>query len=328
MERTLITGVTGFTGGRLAELLLDRGVPVRGLVRDGGSATALEQRGMELAKGDLRDADAVSRAAEGVERIYHVAATFREPGIPRQAYFDVNVGGTRNIMDAALRHGVSSVLHTSTVGVHGHIPNPPATESAPFGPGDAYQESKLEGELLALEYQRERGVPVCVVRPGAIYGPGDLRFRKLFRAIARRKFVMIGSGTPRYHLTYVDDLCEGMILAANTPQAIGKAYIVAGTPPAPTLNEFVQLIASIIGVPAPRWRIPFWPVYAASVLCEKVWKILPGAPPIYPRRVDFFRKSRSFDCSLARNELGYMPRVSLEEGLQRTFEWYDSRGML
>ena len=325
---TLVTGVTGFTGSRLAEILLGRGVKVRGLVRGDKPVEALEKRGMETIRGDLRDPDAVARAVEGVERIYHVAATYREGGIPEQQYFDINVGGTRNVLDAALRYSVSSIMHTSTVGVHGHIESPPGREDSPFSTGDAYQESKLEAELLARKYQKEKGLPLTVVRPGPIYGPGDLRFRKLFRSIARGHFVMVGSGEPFYHLTYVDDLCEGMILAAHSPTAVGRVYIIAGATPVCTLNELVLRIADVIGVKLPRWRVPFWSVYAASVACEALWKILPGSPPLYPRRVEFFSKSRSFDDSRARTELGYVPKVTLEDGLRRTFEWYRSEGLL
>ncbi len=328
MSTTLVTGVTGFTGGRLAETLLDRGVAVRGLVRGDKTVGALEKRGMETFRGDLRDPNAVARAVEGVDSIYHVAATFREGGIPEQHYFDINVGGTRNVLDAALRHSVRRFTHVSSVGVHGHIEKPPGTEHSPFSPGDAYQESKLEGELLAQKYHAEQGLPVTVVRPGPIYGPGDLRFRKLFRSIARGRFVMVGSGEPLYHLTYVDDLCEGMILAANSPTAIGRIYIIAGAKPVCTLNELVVRIADVIGVKPSRWRVPFWPVYAASVVCEALWKVLPGSPPIYPRRVGFFSKSRSFDDSRARTELGYLPRVGLEDGLRRTYEWYRAEGLL
>lgn len=328
MGTTLVTGVTGFTGGRLAEMLLGRGIAVRGLVREGKSVAGLEARGMEVVRGDLRDAATVSRAVAGVERIYHVAATYRDGGIPRQEYFDINVGGTRNILDAALEHGTPSIMHTSTGGVHGHIENPPANEDAPYAPGDFYQESKLEAELLARKYQEEKGLPLTVVRPAPIYGPGDMRFRKLFRSIARRRFVMVGSGQPFYHLTYVDDLCEGMILAANSPQAIGRVYIIAGALPACTLNELTARIATVVGVAPPKLRVPFWSVYAASVVCEQLWKVLPGSPPLYPRRVEFFCKSRSFDDSRARTELGYAPRVELEDGLRRTYDWYRSEGLL
>src|SRR4029078_1782131 len=119
-------------------------------------------------------------------------------------------------------------VHTSTVGVHGSVRHPPADESAPFEPGDIYQETKAEAETLALRYHRERGLPVVVVRPGAIYGPGETRLLKLFRAIARGRYAVVGSGRPHYHLVYVEDLLDGYELALTHAAAPGEAFIVAG----------------------------------------------------------------------------------------------------
>ena len=324
---SLVTGVTGFTGGRLAELLLERNEHVRGLVRNPEHADRLGRLGVEIIPGDLRDAAAVDRATQGVETVYHVAATYRHGGIPRQQYFDINVGGTRHVLDAAERHGVSRVLHVSTVGVHGHISHPPANEDTAFAPGDSYQASKLEGERLARERGAQGRLAVTVVRPAAIFGPGDTRFLKLCRPIAHGRFVMIGSGRNLYHLVYVDDLCQGLIQAAASPDAVGRVYILAG-PPAVTIEQLVGLIARGLGVPAPRWRVPFAPVYLAGWVCEGIWKVLPGDPPLYRRRVDFFRKRRSFDITRAREEIGYEPEIGLEEGLQRTLAWYRSEGLL
>src|SRR5262249_60942258 len=117
---------------------------------------------------------------------------------------------------------------TSTVGVHGHVRRPPADESAPLEPGDVYQDTKAEAEALALAAHRERGLPVVVLRPGAIYGPGETRLLKLFRAIARGRYAIVGPGRPHYHPVYIDDLVEGYLLALDHPAAPGEAFIVAG----------------------------------------------------------------------------------------------------
>ena len=172
-----------------------------------------------------------------------------------------------------------------------------------------------------------RGHPVTVVRPVGIYGPGDTRFLKLFRSIARGRFRMIGSGRTLYHLTYVDDLIDGILRAARSPKAIGEVFTIAG-PRYTTLTELVNLIADVLASPHPRGRIPFAPVYATAVVCESVCRIVGVSPPLYPRRVEFFSKDRAFDTSKARRVLGFVPQVDLESGLRRTAEWYRAQHLL
>ena len=145
--RVLVTGATGFTGGHLAQYLAGRGDEVRALVRPPSRArfdrSPLPAKGVIAAEGDLLDAAAVRRAADGVEVGYHIAATYRDAGQPDSAYRAINVEGTRNILEAATAVRVTRVVHCSTGGVHGHIENPPANEDAPFNPGDVYQDTKL-----------------------------------------------------------------------------------------------------------------------------------------------------------------------------------------
>jgi len=166
-----------------------------------------------------------------------------------------------------------------------------------------------------------------MVRPAGIYGPGDRRFLKLFRTVARRTFRMIGSGDTLYHMTYVDDLVNGILLAGQVPGAVGEVFTIAG-PQYTTLRELVDHLADALGVPHPRGRIPYAPVHALAVACEKVSRGLGVSAPIYPRRVEFFAKDRAFDISKARRLLGYEPEVDLPEGLARTAAWYRANGLL
>jgi nucleoside-diphosphate-sugar epimerase len=160
-----------------------------------------------------------------------------------------------------------------------------------------------------------------------IYGPGDRRFLKLFRPIARGYFVMIGSGRTLYHLTYIDDLIEGMLLASSRNEALGGVFTLAGEEYT-TVRELADRIARVLGRPLPRWRVPFAPVHAASVACERVCRALGVAPPLYPRRVEFFHLDRAFRIERARARLGYQPKVDLDEGLARTAAWYRAEGLL
>jgi len=325
----LITGATGFTGGLLAHHLLSRGHLVRGLVRKSSAhrAQALASAGLDVAIGDLTDSASLREACRGVEVVYHIAATYREAGQADSSYLAVNVGGTQNLLRSALEQGVRRFVHCSTGGVHGHVERPPATEDAPLAPGDVYQRSKLDGERAARDFGRQHPIDVVIVRPIGIYGPGDLRFLKMFRGLARGRFPMLGTGRVFYHLTYIDDLVEGFRLCGEQQEAAGQTFLLAG-PEYTTLEELVARVAQAVGGRPPWIHWPVWPVWAAGALCELICIPLGVEPPLYRRRVDFYRKSRAFDITRARQVLGYNPRVSLQDGLRRTAEWYRARGLL
>ena len=327
----LVTGATGFTGGHLAQYLAGRGDHVRALVRpksrDRFDRSPLPAKGVVGIDGDLMDAASLRKAAEGVEVVYHIAATYREAGQPDSAYRHINVEGTINVLEAAKSAGVRRVVHCSTGGVHGHIEKPPATEEAPFNPGDVYQETKLAAERAVRRFVDYSGLDVVVARPIGIYGPGDTRFLRMFRGLARGRFPLIGSGQAFYHLTFIEDLIEGFRLCGTVPAAKGRTYILAG-PRYTTLEQLVQLVAKELKVDPPRVHLPVWPFWTAGLLCEMVCVPLRIEPPIYRRRVDFYTKSRAFDTSRARTELGYSPKVDLEEGIARTANWYRTEGLL
>ena len=141
----------------------------------------------------------------------------------------------------------------------------------------------------------------------------------LFRS--HRRFLVLGKGEIYYHLTYIDDLVYAFRLCGERSEAANRTYIIAGGE-VTTLNELTALVAKIAGVGAPRLHLPVWPIWMAAALCEAVCVPLAIEPPLYRRRVDFFTKSRAFDISRARAELGYSPRVGLREGISRTLEWY------
>jgi nucleoside-diphosphate-sugar epimerase len=326
-QHVLVTGATGFTGRHLCERLVSAGCVVRALVRDPNRGEALRQRGVDIVVGDLRQPALLERATEGIDIVYHLAAMFRPENVSRTEMWESNVNGTQNVLDMAIKAGVQRFIHCSTVGVHGEIKGPPATELSPYDPGDLYQASKTEGERIVLRYMREDRLPIVVFRPGGIYGPHDMRFLKLFKAIKTRRFVMLGSGEVLYQLIYIDDLIDGILLCAQHLHAVGNVYILTGHKPV-TLNHLVTTLAETLQVRQPRWRFPVTPVYLAGALCEWVCKPLGLPPPLYRRRVDFFRKSRAFDISKAKAELGFHPKIDLPAGIRLTAAWYGNEGLL
>jgi dihydroflavonol-4-reductase len=329
--RVLVTGATGFTGGHLASGLARRGYQVRALVRDRSRAASvhrgLHSAGIDVVAGDLTDVASLRAAAQGVDVVYHIAAIYREAGLPDDRYFEINARAVRSVIDAAKAGGARRVVHCSTVGVHGDVEDPPANEDAPLKPGDVYQRSKLDGESIARQAAADSGIEVVIGRPSGIYGPGDRRLLKLFRGVARRRFVVLGSGEIYYHLTYIDDLVEGFRLCGEVPAAAGRTYILAGGE-VTTLNTLVARIAGEAGVAPPSWHLPVWPVWMAGAACEALCAPFGIEPPLYRRRVDFFTKSRAFDISRARHELGFAPAFDLKQGIQRTLAWYRQEGWL
>jgi dihydroflavonol-4-reductase len=299
-------------------------------VRQPSQQSALNADGIETVVGSLEDARSLTPAVKGLDVVYNIAALYRDAGIPASTYHAVNAVSVGTLIDASAAAGVTRVVHCSTVGVHGDIEHPPATEDAPLRPGDVYQRTKVEGERIAREAAARTGLPVTIARPSGIYGPGDRRLLKLFKGVARRRFVVLGSGDIFYHLTYIDDLVEGLRLCGEVPAAANRTYILAGAE-VTTLNELIAIIAEEAGVRPPTLKLPVWPIWMAGALCEAICAPLGVAPPLYRRRVDFFTKSRAFDISRARAELGFAPKFGLagpDGGIHRALAWYREHGWL
>lgn len=325
--KVLVTGATGFVGGALARRLLGDGYQVRALVRDRKKAEELKKLGAELICGDVRDGESVKEAVAGVERLFHIAALFRQAKFKDEVYYDVNVEGTKNVLHAAYHAGVKKFIHCSTVGVLSHIENPPADETCPYNPSDIYQETKAEAEKYVLRFASERNYPVTVIRPAMIYGPGDLRLLKLFGTVAKRRFVMLGDGETLAHFVYIDDLVDGFLLAADSDKSDSEIFILASEGPV-TLNHLVEIIAEEVGVRPPGLHLPVELFQILGTVCEVICRPLRLEPPIYRRRVDFFTKDRAFSTRKAEEILSYRWKHTMREGIRRTIEWYREEGLI
>jgi nucleoside-diphosphate-sugar epimerase len=325
----LITGGTGFIGSRLASCCLERGDRVRVLGQKNTSAEAsnadrISRQGAQVALGSVVDNPDLPGLFRDVDVVFHLAATQHEMNVPDQRFRDVNVTGTKNVLDAAVAAGVRRFVHGSTIGVYG-VPSTRLDEDTPCVPDNIYGETKLEGERVALSY-RDR-IAVVVVRIPEIYGPGDRRLIKLFRPISRGKFIVIGRGDNLHHLLYVDDLVDGLLQVAEHDGACNQLFLFAGKEPV-TTNQMVRTIAEQLGVRPPRLRAPLLPFLLLATLMEVGLRPLGIQPPLHRRRLDFFRKSFVLSADRARRAFGFEPRTGFAEGARRTAEYYRENGFL
>src|SRR3954468_7774183 len=327
MMKILVTGGTGFTGTALVQRLLSEGHSVVALdYKEGIQCDALRSHGAEVLIGSVTDPAAVERSMKGVEFVFHLAAAFRELNVPDSFYDEVNVEGTRIVLHAARRAGVRKFVYCSTCGVHGNVAHPPAAENAPIQPADYYQRTKYEAEPLV---KREAGgMETVILRPAAIYGPGDPeRFFMIFKRVSQGTFPMFGSGKTLYHPLYIDNLVDAFMLCMPAGVGNGREYLIADERYYP-IEEIVRAVARALDVPIRIPHYPVWPVVALGHVVEKICKPLGVIPPIFPRRVDWYRQNRAFDIGRAKRELGYLPKVELDDGLRRTGAWYRQMGYL
>jgi len=321
MKNIFVTGGTGFTGSYLVKELTDRGYKVTALVRNPEKRGLLNEKGVRIVTGDISKPETLKGILKNIDTVFNIAALYRQEGVSKDQFFKVNSEGTRKLLEESVKSGVKRFIHCSTVGVQGEIKDPPADENAPYNPGDHYQNSKLAGEKTALEYFNNGKIGGVVVRPVGIYGPGDTRFLKLFHHIYRGSFKMIGRGKVLYHLTYVTDLVEGIILAGENKNINNEIFTLGGNEYIP-LDELVSLIAGILDKKVSKIHIPYIPVYIASYFCEILCRPLGIEPPLFRRRLDFFTKDRAFKISKAKKILGYDPKIPLEKGLKYTADSY------
>lgn len=325
----LVTGATGFTGKHLIKELCQTGATVRAIVRKTSNLDGIKDLPVEFFTGDVYDEEIARQAADGVNYIFHVAAAYREAKISDDIYRKVHVESTQHLARAVVnKPGFKRFVHVSTIGVHGHIEEPPANEEYRFAPGDQYQDTKVEAELWIRDFAKTEGLPLTVVRPAAIYGPGDRRLLKLFKMAKKPVVPVLGFGCKGlYHLIHVKDLVAFMILSATHDRTLGEVYICGAKDPI-GIQQIIRLIAEKLGKTPTFVRLPVTPFFWAGDLCEAVCKPLGIEPPIYRRRVAFFTKDRAFDTSKMRDHTGYTYQFTNESGLVDTGNWYKQQGWL
>ena len=324
----LVTGATGYTGRRLVEKLVAAEADVRAVARPSSNLEPLRELPIRWFLGDVFDEKTIRAAMEGVEYVFHVAAAFREPKSTERDYWNVHVKSTRLLAAEAVRNpDFKRFVHVSTMGVHGHIADPPGDETSPFRPGDGYQRTKAEAELWLAEFARKNDLPYAVIRPCAIYGPGERRLLKVYRMALGRVFPIFGNGDCWYHLVHVEDLTNAILRAAWEEGALGEAFIVGASEPI-RLEDLARKVAAVFNR-APRIvRLPIGPFFLAADLCETLCRPLGIEPPLYRRRVAFYSKDRNFSTRKMRDVLGYRPLYENEKGIVESALWYRDRGWL
>ena len=324
----LVTGATGFTGSVLVRKLCEAGATVRAIARASSKIETLADLPIEWIRGEVFDPDTIKRAAADVDFIFHLAAAYREARVSDEHYHRVHVSSTELLLDAVRgNRKFRRFVHASTVGVHGHIDEPPANEEYRFNPGDMYQQTKAEGELLLRKRAPQQQTPFAVVRPAAIFGPGDRRLLKVFKLAAKPIFPILGWGKCLYHLIHVQDLANCFLACATHPNAENEIFI-CGNPEPVTLVEFGKTVADELGRKLRVLRIPATPFFVAGAICEILCKPLGIEPPIYRRRVAFFTKDRAFDTRKLRERLSFTYEYGNREGIVETTRWYRAQGWL
>ena len=324
--KVLVTGATGFIGGNLARELWRRGEDVRALVRPGSNRLTIEDTGIIPVEGDILDRESVDRAVQGCEAVFHVAAAYtfwsRDPARVSRT----NVEGTVNVLNAARQAGVSRTVYTSTVSTIGL---PKAGLGDERTPVDAktlhghYKRSKLQAEREALAMAAD-GMPVVVVNPTAPVGPWDVKptptGRIVLDFLRRRVPAYLKTGM---NLVDVADVVDGHILALEKGKP-GERYILGNRNV--SLKEIFDMLSSLTGLPAPRFRVPYWLVVGVGYADRFVEGTLLRREPVIPVEGVLASKRPAYvSCEKAVRDLG-QPQRPVEDALKRSVDWFTDHG--
>jgi nucleoside-diphosphate-sugar epimerase len=320
----LITGATGFLSRHLIPALQERGATLRALALPTEDISWLEERGVAIYRGDIRQPETLVAPLRGVQIVFHLAGMM---GVwrPMRDYYGVNVTGAENVCRLALQAGVQRVIHISSWTVYGMGLRYPVREYAPLKPfQEPYAVTKAAGDRAVQQLIAREHLPAVIVRPGTFFGPGDnLHFGRMSDRLRNGKGIIVGSGRNALPFVYVTDVVQGLLLAAENERAVGQAYNITNDAPL-TQEEILRAIAAEIGANAPRRHVPYAALYAAAAAIEKGAMITRRQQqPIVTRLgVKLFGGNNRHSIDKAREELGFTPQISLREGIRLAARWY------
>ncbi len=313
----LVTGGAGYIGGKLVERLLAGGEKVRVLDLRAESASRLASKGVELISGDILDRKAVRTALDGCRGLFHAAALFDMWQRDRGAYYEINVEGTRNVLEVAFEVGIERAVHTSSAVTIGEAQSElgrEVTAHRGYFLSD-YERSKCLGEQIALE-MAQRGLPLVCVNPTTVYGPGQTKHMTgaLVRFLNGRLPAVVDA---RLNFVYIEDVVEGHLLAMEEG-AVGQRYILGGENA--SLVQFLSLAAEIAGVKREPRTVPGWLLKVSAGVMGAISRLTGRRPAVSPAEARTALHSFIFDTAKAGTELG-TENTPLREGLRKTVEW-------
>ncbi len=324
--RALVTGATGFIGSSILRKLLAQGYQVRALVREQSNTRNLDELNIEVALGDITNANSLGPALRGCTHLFHAAALYSFWVKERALLYKVNVDGTRNVLQAAKEAGIDRVVYTSSVAALAvPVGKIPTTEETPVDfariVGD-YKKSKYYAEQVALEYARD-GLPVVIVNPSFPVGPRDIKptptGQTILDFLNRKLPAYIETGV---NVVDVEDVAVGHLLAAERGE-IGQRYILGGTDM--TMSQLLKTLSGITGLPAPRVRLPYLPILGLSYLNTAYCRLTTATPRMTPETIRMSRHHMYYDPTKAIRELGF-PQTPPRAALEKAVNWFQDNG--
>jgi len=329
--KVLITGITGFIGSHLAqELLKKKNYELVGTFRDREKALMYEKQGIEMRKTDLLKPGYLNDITKDTDVVVHLAGLMRFHD-PWHLLYNHNVKATQIIAADALQHGVQHFIYSSSTEAIGSVKHIPGDETSPTNPSYEYGKTKLIAEQWLKEKQQTDNLPLTILRPTGVYGPGDVYVTlSTVRAIAHRKLrVLPGKGNSIIHFTYVDDVIQGFQKTIEKPkQSLGETFILASDEYI-TYKEMFTIVANLLEVPPPTHSIPmsFAKAYLSYIQWSNKRKGIDDFV-MHTSLIDTMKTNRAYTNAKAKKILGFTPRYSYSAGMKKTIEWYKEKNLL
>ena len=325
----LITGAGGLVGSSLAEACVKRGYKVKALIRSGSDGSFLESLGVEVVRGDLQDKSLPIEATQGVDTVFHCAAKVGDWGSV-DSYRQVNVEGLRKLLDSLNPAQLYKFVHFSSLGVYEARHHYQTDESTPPPDQhfDGYTQSKMESEKLALQYHKDKGYPIVVLRPGFIYGPRDRTvLPRLMEKLKTKEVKYIGSSSYAMNNIFVGNLVQAAFLALDNSNAVGQVFNLTDGEKV-SKKRFITTIAKGMNLPTPFFLpVPLWLVrlIASSMEKKALKRGALEAPKITKANIKFLGLNLDFSIEKAKRILGYAPAKTFDEGMAETLNWYKNK---
>lgn len=323
MKKVLITGATGFIGSHLVDRNLKDGNRVRIFaLPDDPRAKEFAAKGIEVVYGDIRDGQAVDEAVKGVQIVFHLAAVVTD-WAPKALFEEVNIGGTRNVCEASLKHGIKRFVEVSTNDVFGLREDVVIDETFEYSYwGEPYADTKCDATKIVREYGK-KGLPVSIVYPCWVYGPGDATFVPLLADAIKNGELIFWRKDVIVWPAYVENLMDLLMVLSEHPKAVGQGFLFHDGV-SDTLQNFSSKIAESIGEKNPKLHIPYWTAYAAASIMEFLWKLLrkKSRPLLTTYTVKNLGSRLRFSIKKAEKVLGWVPPINYRDGFEKTMEWF------